>query len=383
MKRFIPFNKPLICEKSFQYLKESYSSGIHSGNKYWANKSINYMKNKYKLGETFLVPSGTSALEMGALLLDIKHGDEVIMPSYTFSSTANSILNFGAKPVFCEINSKTLNINPEKIESLINEKTKLIIPIDYAGVPCEIEKIKFIAKKYSLPVMVDSAQSFGSKINEEEWSGSQADLVTFSFHETKNISCGEGGALIVNDENLIEKAFLIQEKGTDRKNFLMGEKSKYSWCEKGSSFLLSDLLAAILFGQLENDDYIKLSRAKVTNLYLKISKKYKNYFSTIAEKDIHKYNHHGFYFLFKNESKRNKFILNLKSNYNINSYSHYSPLHSSPMGKKLGYLKNDLKVTEKCSKNIARLPIYPDLGRNKNDLLYLEDSIEKTINDIF
>ena len=214
----------------------------------------------------FLVPSGTAALEMGALLADISPGDEVILPSYTFSSTVNAIVIFGAKPVFCEIDKDTMNIDVSKIEALITPKTKMIIPIDYAGVSCEIDKIMTIANKYNLIVMQDCAQSYGSFYNGKPC-GTQAHLATFSFHETKNFNSGEGGALVVNKEEWCERAHFLQEKGTDRRLVLKGVKNKYSWVDKGSSYLLSDLLASVLLAQLEKGDEIKELRAKITDAY--------------------------------------------------------------------------------------------------------------------
>tara|TARA_B100000401_G_C52770952_1_gene703179 strand:+ start:141 stop:1298 length:1158 start_codon:yes stop_codon:yes gene_type:complete len=383
MKKIIPFNKPFISNKSKIYMKKAYDSGNHCGNKYWTEKVINLVRKQYDFGETFLVPSCTAALEMGVMLVGIKPGDEVIIPSYTFSSTANSVLIFGGIPVFCDINPSTLNIDPDKIEKLITKKTKLIIPIDYAGVPCEINKIKKIAKKYSIPVMVDAAQSFGSKINSNDWSGSQADLVAFSFHETKNLSCGEGGALVVNNKRFLKRAYLIQEKGTDRKKVILGIKNKYSWVDYGSSYILSDILAAVLYGQIEDQKYIIKSRSNITNCYKNISKKYDKFLNSINQKYLKSYNHHAYFFLFKKEKEKINFINYLKRDYSISAYIGYSPLHSSRMGRKLGYKKNDLPITEKCAKLIVRLPVFTELGNNLEDLDYVTQAIETTLNKIF
>ncbi len=364
-------------------MKKAYGMGNHSGNKYWTEKVIKLIRTQYNLGETFLVPSCTAALEMGAMLVGIKPGDEVIIPSYTFSSTANSVLLFGGIPVFCDINPLTLNIDPNKIEKLITKKTKLIIPIDYAGVPCEIKKINKIAKKYSISVMVDAAQSFGSKINSDEWSGSQADLVAFSFHETKNLSCGEGGALVVNNKKFIKRAYIVQEKGTDRRKVITGMQNKYSWVDYGSSYILSDILAAIIYGQIENQKHIIKCRSNITNCYKKISKKYDKFLNSINQKYLKSYNHHAYFFLFNKEKEKINFINNLKNDYSISAYIGYSPLHSSKMGKKLGYKKNDLPITESCAKRIVRLPVFTDLGCNLEDLNYVNGAIQNTLNKIF
>jgi dTDP-4-amino-4,6-dideoxygalactose transaminase len=200
-----------------------------------------------------LVPSGTAALEMGALLADIKPGDEVILPSYTFSSTVSAVILFGAIPVFCEIEKETMNIDATKIEALITPKTKMILPIDYAGISCDIDEIMSIAEKHKLIVMQDCAQSYGAYYKGKA-SGTQVHLAAFSFHEIKNFNAGEGGALVVNKKDWLERAHFIQEKGTDRRLVIKGVKSKYSWVDKGSSYLLSDILAAMLLSQLEEED---------------------------------------------------------------------------------------------------------------------------------
>ena len=375
----IPFNKPYISEKSLDYIKSAYNSGKHCGNYDWGSKCIKNMKENYSFKDVFLVPSCTSALEMGALLLGISPCDEVIMPSYTFSSTANSVMQFGAKPIFCEISPFTMNMDPSCLKELINERTKLIMPIDYAGVSCDIEIIKKIAKDHSIPIMVDSAQSLGSKDSNDDWCGSQADLAATSFHETKNISCGEGGALVVNNEKLIDRAYILQEKGTDRKKVIDGIKSKYSWVDKGSSYLLSDLLAAMLYSNLEDSNKIKEHRSKVTELYKNITKKYAKNINVISEFNLARYNHHAFYIVFQSERIRNTFIQYLKEKYNIYAYIGYIPLHSSDMGLKLGYLPNDLPITEEIGKTIVRLPVYPELGMSEEKLEILKIGIDYSL----
>ena len=379
----IPFNKPFISKLSKEYMLNAYSTSNHCGNKYWAKRAIDLMKSKYNFGEVFLTPSCTSALEMGALLLGINQGDEVILPSYTFSSTATSIMLMGAKPIFCDVEPNSMNIDPNKIEGLITNKTKLILPIDYAGVSSMTDKIKEISSKYSIPIMVDSAQSYGSKDSFNRSCGTLTELATFSFHETKNLTCGEGGALIVNDKELIDRAYILQEKGTDRKKVLDGISSKYKWVDKGSSYLLSDILSAILCGQLEEENYILSSRAKVTQMYKNIFDQYDNIIKRIDNTNLKSYNHHAYYLILDSKENRKKFIDNLRLNYNIYAYIGYSPLHSSPMGLKLGYKPRDLPITEDLGNRIVRLPLYVELGQREESLKYLQESISKTMSIIY
>lgn len=244
----IPFNRPFRAPNENEYVLEALQSGRLSGNNQFAKRVQQHMRDKHKLENVFLVPSGTSALEMGAWLAGLGPGDEVILPSYTFSSTANAVVMTGAKPVFCEIDPITMNADVGHMESLITERTKMLLPIDYAGIPCAIDRIGELARKHGLLVMVDAAQSYGT-YHKGKACGSFGDLATFSFHETKNISCGEGGALVVNRPDWVERANFLQEKGTDRSLVLFGQKSKYHWVDIGSSYLLSDILAAVLLAQ--------------------------------------------------------------------------------------------------------------------------------------
>ena len=301
-------------------------------------------------------------MEMGALLPDLNPGDEVILPSYTFSSTANAVVLRGAKPVFCEVTPDTMNIDVSRIESLITERTKMIAPIDYAGIPCEIDKIMKLAEKYNLMVMQDAAQSFHSFHKNGKPCGAVPTLATFSFHETKNISCGEGGALIVNDPNLVERAHFLQEKGTDRSLVLKGVKSKYSWVDLGSSFLLSDILAAMLLSQLEHVEIIVKMRGMVTNAYRELFQPYADNgclkIPEIPEGIV--INNHAFFVIFDSIKNQEMFISLLKEK-NIYAYIGYLPLHSSPMGQRFGYQADDLPVTEDLASRIVRLPFYSEL----------------------
>ena len=334
----IPFNQPTFLGTEKKYIHKSLESLKHCGNHHYSKKCRDYLIKKYGFLEVFLTTSCTTALEMGVLLCNIKPGDEVILPSYTFSSTANAFVLRGGIPVFCEINKATMNIDPQKIEALITDKTKLIMPIDYAGIPSDIKKIKKIADKYKIPILQDSAQSFHSFHDTNEVCGAVPSLATYSFHETKNINCGEGGALIINDPELIERAHFLQEKGTDRSLVLKGLKNKYSWVDIGSSFLLSDICFVMLFDQIKNAEKTNELRSIVTKAYYELFSPYSENLS---------YSNHSkktkltivLFCVFNNEIEQQKFIDILKAK-NVHAYIGYLPLHSSPMGKKFGYEAN-------------------------------------------
>lgn len=375
----IPFNKVYIAGNEEKYLLDSLYSGAHCGNHLYCSKVINLMKEKHSFNETFLVPSCTAALEMGALLADIKPGDEVILPSYTFSSTVNAVVIFGATPVFCEVEKDTMNIDASKIEALITSKTKMILPIDYAGVSCEIDVIMEIANKHDLIVMQDCAQSYGSYYKGKAC-GTQAHLATFSFHETKNFNAGEGGALVVNKEEWYERAHFLQEKGTDRSLVLKGVKNKYSWVDKGSSYLLSDMLASVLLAQLEKEDEMKELRSKITEAYTALFTKYENEVSFFKfSKDV-EINHHAFWVAFDTKENSESFMSMLREK-TVSAYIGYLPLHSSPKGITFGYKPSDLPITEDLANRIVRLPFYTELG--KTGLDYCIESMKEVLNKIY
>jgi dTDP-4-amino-4,6-dideoxygalactose transaminase len=378
----IPFNQPYLTGAEERYILQALNSRHHCGNHDWCMKSIELLKEKCGFFEVFLTPSGTAALEMGAILADLGPGDEVIMPSYTFSSTANAVLLQGARPIFCEIEPNTMNIDPVCIEALITEKTKMILPIDYAGIPCDLEKIQSIADKNNLTIMLDAAQSLYSKDMNGKFCGSSTPLAAFSFHETKNIGCGEGGALVVNKPDWIERAHFIQEKGTDRKLVLNGVRSKYGWVDKGSSFLLSDILAAMLYAQLQHADEIVTLRGKITQGYIDL-------FSTYEQagclriphppKNV-QINNHAFFVIF-DTAEHQKLFLNKLRHYQVNAYIGYVPLHSFSKGMQLGYRPEDLPITEDLASRIVRLPFYTDMANN--GLSYALDSMRKVLMDMF
>ncbi len=380
METIILFNRVYLTGKEQGYILDSLNSRRHCGNHSYGQKCISYLNDEMNLKNIFLTPSCTSAMEMGAMLADLGPGDEVILPSYTFSSTANAITIRGAHPVFCEICPETMNIDVSKIEQLITAKTKMILPIDYAGIPCEIDQIMQIAKKHKLVVMQDAAQSIGSK-HKGEFCGTVPDIAAFSFHETKNLSCGEGGALTINNPDWLDRAHFLQEKGTDRSLVLKGIKSKYSWVDIGSSFLLSDLNSAMLLAQLEDWKVIGEKRSVITKAYNEL-------FSPYAEQgmlkipivpDYSEVNHHAFFVIFDTEENKDSFLSILKEK-NVYPYIGYLPLHSSPMGQKLGYKASDLPITENLASRIVRLPFYVELV---NDLEYCIDNMSETLKTIY
>ena len=357
----IPFNKPSYTGNELNYINDSVNSWKISGDGKYTKKCHELLEEKISAKKVLLTTSCTHALEMASLLLDLKQGDEVIVPSYTFVSTVNAFMLRGAKPVFVDIREDTKNLDENLIEGKITKNTKAIFPMHYAGIACNMEKIMDIAGKYNLYVVEDSAQGIGAKYK-NKWLGTIGHLGCYSFHETKNVICGEGGALVINDPKFIERAEIIREKGTNRSKFFRGEIDKYTWVDIGSSYLPSDVLSAFLFAQLEKMDEINNIRKKI----------YYRYFEALKDLETDGIiklpfipldcspNYHIFYLLLENEKERDKLIKHLKDN-NIAGVFHYVPLHLSPMGKKLGYKKGDLPVTENISSRIIRLPFYNDL----------------------
>ena len=354
----IPFNKAHIAGQELSYISEAVRNGDLKGDGPFTAKASKWLEERFDIGKVMLTHSCTGALEIAALLLDIKEGDEVILPSYTFVSTANAFALRGAKPVFIDIRSDTLNMDEALLEEAINERTKAICPVHYAGVGCEMDKISEIAKRKKLVVVEDAAQGIMSKYK-DSYLGSIAELATFSFHETKNFSCGEGGALLINDPDFIERAEIIREKGTNRSKFFRGEVDKYTWVDLGSSYLPSEVVAAFLYGQFEKAEEISKERLKIYNTYqselqdLADSGKFKLPF--IPSQCEH--NAHMFYLLFEDESERDKMLEYLRAK-SIGAVFHYIPLHTSPMGESYGYKQGDLPVTEKVSSTILRLPLF-------------------------
>ena len=369
-KIHIPFNWVDIQGNELEYIKQAISSSHISGDGIFTNKCNSLLEKKMGVKKSLLTTSCTHALEMSAILLDIKPDDEVIVPSFTFVSTVNAFVLRGAKPVFIDIRPDTLNMDETQLEGLITEKTKAIIPVHYAGVACEMDTIMDIANKYKIPVIEDNAHGLFGKYK-DRYLGTFGTFATQSFHETKNFSCGEGGALLINDENYIERAEIIREKGTNRTKFFRGEVDKYTWVDIGSSYLLSDILAAFLFAQLEQRDKIQSKRKKNWATYYNSLKKWAEA-NNVRLPFIPEYceqAYHIFYLLFDSEKLRNRFLAYMQEN-GITAIFHYIPLHSSDMGKQFG--KFDCTVTESVSKRIIRLPFYNGL----------DSVIDKVINNL-
>lgn len=375
------FNKVYQTGDEDKYVLEAIHSGAQCGNHQFCERVISLMKSKYGFEQVYLTPSGTAALEMGALLAGIKPGDEVILPSYTFSSTVNAVVIFGAKPVFCEVDPQTMNIDVSKIESLITSKTKMIIPIDYAGLSCDIDTIMEIAYKYNIIVMQDCAQSYGTFFKGRPC-GTIPHLATFSFHETKNFSAGEGGALICNVPKWELRAHFLQEKGTDRRLVLNGMKNKYSWVDKGSSYLLSDVLAAMLLAQLEHEEEIRTKRGIITSMYCDLFSPYfkRGLVGVMKPTDNDILNHHAYWVIFDKPENRTIFMNECRK-YDIYVYIGYMPLHSSPYGVKFGYKAEDLPITESIGNRIARLPYYTSMA--DDCLEYTKDKMKSVLKEIY
>ncbi len=366
-KTFIPYNKPAIVGNELQYMKRAVKSGQISGNGEFTKKTQKLLEEKYGIKKVLLTTSCTDALEMAAMLLDIKPGDEVIVPSFSFVSTANAFASKGAKPVFADVTHDTLNLDHESLEDLICERTKAIVPIHYAGVGAQMNRIMEIAKKNNVTVVEDAAQCVGSKF-EDKYLGSIGRLGAFSFHETKNLHCGEGGALLINDASFIERGEIIWEKGTNRSKFFRGEVDKYTWVDTGSSFLMSDLLAAYLFAQLEKVDQILDQRRFLYNRYaagLSRLEKAGNAALPVVPKN-RKESGHIFYLLMESETERDDLIKYLRAK-NIHCVFHYLPLHLSPMGKKFGGKTGMCPVTEDVSSRLVRLPLFHGLTTMDQD----------------
>lgn len=375
MKYKVPFNKPAFGGKELIYIKKAVNSGKISGDGYFTGKCQDLLEKKFNIKKCLLTTSCTHALDMAAMLLNLKQGDEVIVPSYTFTSTANAFVLRGAKPVFVDIDPLTLNIDPAKIEEKITSKTKAIFAVHYAGVSCDMDKIKKIAKKYNLFVVEDAAQAVNSKYK-GKYLGAIGDIGAFSFHETKNYSCGEGGAILINNARFIERAEVIREKGTNRSKFFKGLVDKYSWVDAGSSYLPSDILAAYLYAQLKKLDEIQKKRKAVFERYYEhfrdLEKEGK--VRLLYKPDYCEINYHMFYVILHNEKKRD-YLMNKLKQKGILAIFHYVPLHVSFMGEKFGYKKGDLPVTENISGRLLRLPFYNSLS--KKDIDYTSYWVKK------
>jgi dTDP-4-amino-4,6-dideoxygalactose transaminase len=358
----IPFNKPAVLGNEFAYIQEAIWRGKISGDGHFTRLCQEMLAKITGAPAALLTTSCTHALEMAALLLNIKRGDEVIVPSFTFVSTANAFVLRGAKPVFADIRADTLNLDEVRLERLITPRTKAIVVVHYAGIGCEMDAILEIAARHGVPVIEDNAHGLFGEYRGKPL-GSFGTCATQSFHETKNISCGEGGALILNDAGLNERAEILREKGTDRSKFFRGQVDKYTWVDVGSSYVMSDCLAAFLYAQLENAERIQSARQAIWERYNGALSDWAQENSVfLPHVPAHcKQSFHMFHLLLPREEMREAFIRHLE-NRGILSVFHYVPLHLAPMGRKFGGRLGMCPVSETVSERIVRLPMYYDLS---------------------
>jgi len=373
-QKIIPFNRPAFVENETNYVMDALQKGHMSGDGEYTKKCNALLENITGAGKVLLTTSCTHALEMTAILADIQPGDEVIIPSFTFVSTVNAFVLRGAKPVFADIRPDTLNLDETKIEPLITPRTKAIVPVHYAGVGCEMDAILAIARRHNLLVIEDNAHGLFGKYKGKNL-GTFGDMATQSFHETKNISMGEGGAILINNPALFDRAEIIREKGTNRSRFFRGQVDKYSWVDIGSSYLPSEALAAVLLSQLEARESIQAKRKHIWDSYAHSlsawAEEYEVRFPVIP--DYCEQPYHMFYMLMPSLETRTRFISSLKSK-GVMAVFHYLPLHLSDMGVKFGGRTGDCPVTEDISDRLVRLPMFYNLP--EDDLNYVIEQIQ-------
>lgn len=369
----INFNVPPFIGKEIQYMEEAIKAQKICGDGQFTKKCSEWIEKNTGSYRCLLTTSCTHAIEMAAILLDVKPGDEVIMPAFTFVSTADAFVMRGAKIVFVDIRPDTMNIDESKIEDAITNKTKAIVPVHYAGVSCEMDEIIRIAKKYNLFVVEDAAQGVMAKYHGRSL-GTIGDFGCYSFHETKNVSMGEGGALLINDEKYIEQAEIIREKGTNRSKFFRGQIDKYTWVEKGSSYLPSDMNAAYLWAQLESVEDITQSRLKSWKQYYELMQPLadKEYIQLPVIPKMCEHNAHMFYIKVKDVEERTELISYLKDN-DILAVFHYIPLHTAPAGVKYGRFFGEDQYTTRESERLLRLPMY--YGLKENEVSYICEKV--------
>jgi dTDP-4-amino-4,6-dideoxygalactose transaminase len=358
----IPFNKPFVAGKELYYIARAVSLGNIGGDGHFTRECCRLLEQRFGIHRVMMVPSCTAALEMAVQLCDPGPGDEVILPSFTFVSTANAVVRLGARPVFVDIRPDTLNLDENLVEAAITPRTKVIFPVHYAGVSCEMNKIRALARKHGLRVIEDAAQGVNSWYGERAL-GAIGDLGTYSFHETKNYICGEGGALCVNDPALVERAEILRDKGTNRRQFFRGQVDKYTWVDVGSSYVPSEINCAFLYAQLELMDPITERRRAIYETYRQQLTPLENegLLRLPRVPDGCRSNYHIFYVLLPDAATRDGLMQHLKQA-GILAVFHYVPLHSSPMGLKLGYREGQLPVTEDLSARLLRLPFYHEIS---------------------
>ena len=361
----IPFNRAALVGNEWKYLAEAVRMGHISGDGFYTLRCHDFLERELGVRKALLTTSCTHALELAALLLDLKEGDEVVMPAFTFVSIANAFVLRGARPVFADIRPDTLNLDEKKLPNLITRNTRAIVPVHYAGVGCEMDRILEVARKQNLAVIEDNAHGLFGKYR-GRFLGTFGCLATQSFHETKNVTCGEGGALLINDERYIERAEIIRQKGTDRTRFLRGEMDKYSWIDVGSSYLPSDILAAFLLAQLEARERIQAVRQRIWERYYDELTDWADGNGVrlpVVPADCNQA-YHLFYLLLPSLQERQRFIAHLKERA-ILSVFHYVPLHTSAMGRRYGGVLGDCPVAEMVGDRLVRLPFYNELSETE------------------
>ncbi len=375
--RQIPFNKPYFTGNELKYIERAHDLGWLAGDGHFTKMCQRWLERRIGCRRALLTHSATASLEMAAILCDIKAGDEVLMPSYTFVSTANAFVLRGGRPVFVDIREDTLNVNEDLIADRITRKSRAVCVVHYGGVACEMDPIVKLARESGLKLVEDAAQAIGSSYRGKRL-GSFGDFAALSFHETKNVISGEGGALLINDRKYISRAEIVREKGTNRNQYFRGEVDKYTWVDIGSSYLPSEITAAFLYAQLEKEREINKARSLI----------YRNYqagLRDLEEKGMIRlpivpshceHNHHLFYIILPSKKIRDKVMRALQGE-GIGAIFHYVPLHLSPMGKKLNYRKGDLPVTERLAARLLRLPFYNQL--KKLDQEYVIDRLRKQL----
>ena len=361
MSEHIPFNRACLIGNEFRYIFQALENSHISGDGNFTKRCHAWIEKELGVPKALLTTSCTHALELSALLLDIQTGDEVIVPSFTFVSTVNAFALRGARPVFCDVRRDTLNMDETQLERLITSRTRAIVPVHYAGVACEMDRILAISASHGIAVVEDNAHGFLGKFR-GKYLGTFGCLATQSFHEPKNFTCGEGGAILINDPALYERAEILREKGTNRGRFYRGQVDKYTWVDIGSSYLPSDVLAAFLFAQFERRDQIQATRRRIWEYYNQRLEGWD------AENGVHlpfvpyhcDHPYHMYYLVLPSFKDRQALIAHLKER-GITSVFHYQPLHLSEMGRKAGGKKGDCPVTEDVSDRLLRLPFYNEL----------------------
>jgi dTDP-4-amino-4,6-dideoxygalactose transaminase len=358
MEYRIPFNKPFLVGRELDYIAQAVALGNLAGDGHFSHSCCRLLEQRLSIPRVMLTPSCTAALEMAAMLCDLKPGDEVILPSFTFVSTASAFVRVGARPVFVDIRPDALNLDENLIEAAITERTKVIVPVHYAGVACEMDRILSIARAHRLLVVEDAAQGVNAFYRDKAL-GSIGDLGCYSFHETKNFISGEGGAICINRPDLVERAEILRDKGTNRQKFFRGQVDKYTWVDVGSAYVPCELIGAFLYGQLEMMQTISERRRQICEYY-------QQSFEPLAAEGLARLPHvpsecttnsHLFYLLARDAAARDGLLAHLNSR-GIGAVFHYVPLHSSPIGRKLGCASRELPVTDSASACLIRLPFY-------------------------